>query len=128
MESARAVTIRTRKPFGPLPGTFAAAGAVAESGSFVNSSLLVRGTGDPARVTVHVTQRFDGAHGTFTLRADMTVTATSAPGVVADEGTWIVIGGTGEYERLSGNGRVTGTADGIHDAISRTFAGTMRRG
>jgi hypothetical protein len=128
MASARAVTIRTRKPFGPLAGTFAAAGAMTEAGSFVNSSLIMRGAGDPRVVTVHVTQRFDGAHGTFTLRADITQTATSVPGVLADEGTWALIGGTGAYERLSGSGRVTGTADGNRDVIRRTFAGRLRSG
>jgi hypothetical protein len=128
MERARTVTIRTRKPFGPLPGSYAASGAIAESGSFINSSLLVRSSGDPGRVTVHVTQRFDCAAGSFTLRADIVETATRVPGVVADAGTWVVIGGTGEYERLRGRGRVTGTADCNRDVISRTFAGTLRRG
>jgi hypothetical protein len=121
------VTIETRKPFGPFPGIFASTGAIAESGTVRNSSLLLERSDSPDFVTVHITQRFDGALGTFTLRAAITETATEDPRVLADDGTWMITGGTGAYETLQGRGRVTGTADGNLDLISRAYSGTVRR-
>ena len=120
------VTIETRKPFGPMPGAFSSTGAFAESGTVQNSSLILEHLDAPDFVTVHITQRFDGAHGTFTLRASITETATEDPNVLADDGTWMIIDGTGAYETLQGRGRVTGTADDNRDLISRTYSGTVR--
>ena len=127
MRTARAVTIETRKPFGPSPGTFSATGAIPESGTFLNSSVILEDRDAPDSVTVHVTQRFDGALGTFTLRAAITETATGDPSVLADRGTWAIIDGTGAYESLRGRGRVTGTADDNLDLIRRTYIGTVLR-
>ena len=121
------VTIETRKPFGPVPGIFASTGAIAESGTVRNSSLLLERPDGPDFVTVHITQRFDGALGTFTLRAAITEIATGDPRVLADDGTWAIIGGTGAYETLQGRGRVTGTADENLDLISRTYIGSVDR-
>ena len=122
------MTIETRKPFGPFPGVFASTGAITESGTVRNSSLLLERPDGPDFVTVHVTQRFDGALGSFTLRAAITEIATEDPSVLADDGTWEIIGGTGAYEEMRGRGRVTGTADAKIDLISRTYSGTMDRG
>jgi hypothetical protein len=128
MRKGGAVTIETRKPFGPSLGIFASTGAIPESGTFVNSSVIVRGMDASDVVIVHVTQRFDGALGTFTLRAAITETATEEPNVLTDDGTWVIIDGTGAYETLQGRGRVTGTADDNIDLISRTYSGTVYRG
>jgi hypothetical protein len=128
MPKAGAVTIETRKPFGPSPGIFSSTGAIAESGTVLNSSLILEPLDGPDFVTVHITQRFGGALGTFTLRAVIIETATENPHVLTDDGTWAIIGGTGAYETLRGRGRVTGTADDHLDLISRTYSGTVRRG
>jgi hypothetical protein len=128
MPKAGAVTIETRKPFGPMPGIFSSTGAFAESGTVQNSSLILEHLDGPDFVTVHITQRFDGALGTFTLRAAITETATEDPNVLADDGTWMIIDGTGAYESLQGRGRVIGTADDNLDLISRTYSGTVRCG
>jgi hypothetical protein len=128
MRNRGAVTIETQKPFGPSPGIFSSTGAISESGTFLNSSLILEDLDACEFVTVHVTQRFDGALGTFTLRAAITETATQDPNVLTDDGTWVIIDGTGAYETLQGRGRVTGTADDTADLISRTYSGTMRRG
>lgn len=128
MRADGAVTIETRKPFGPSAGIFSSTGAISESGSFLNSSLILEGVEAPDSVTVHVTQRFDGALGTFTLRATITEAATGDPHVLADGGTWLIIAGTGAYESLRGRGRLTGIADGGLGLISRTYSGTVRRG
>jgi hypothetical protein len=79
-------------------------------------------------VTVQVTQRFDDSLGTFTLRAAITATVTEDPNVLTERGTWTIIDGTGAYETLRGQGRVTGTADDNLDLISRTYSGTVHRG
>jgi hypothetical protein len=128
MPKAGAVTIETRKPFGPMPGIFSSTGAFAESGTVLSSSLILEHLDGPNFVTAHITQRFDGALGTFTLRAAITETATEDPNVLADDGTWMIIDGTGAYESLQGRGRVTGTADDNLDLISRTYSGTVRCG
>jgi hypothetical protein len=101
--------------------------AISESGTFLNSSLIFGDLDACDFVTVHVTQRFDGALGTFTLRAAITEAATLDPSVLTDDGTWAIIDGTGAYARLQGRGRVTGTADDTVDLISRTYSGTVRR-
>jgi len=121
------VTIETQKPFGPSPGTFSATGAIPESGTFLNSSVILEDRDAPDSVTVHLTQRFDVALGTFTLRAAITETATADPHVLSDHGSWVLIDGTGIYETLQGRGRVTGTADDNLDLIRRTYIGTVLR-
>jgi hypothetical protein len=128
MRKGGAVTIETRKPFGPSRGCFSSTGAISESGTFLNSSLIFGDLDACDFVTVQVTQWFDGALGTFTLRAAITETATHDPNVLTDDGTWVIIDGTGAYETLQGRGRVTGTADDNLDLISRTYSGTVRRG
>ena len=128
MRKGTAVTIETRKPFGPSPGIFWATGAIPESGTFMNSSVIFGDVDASDVVIVHVTQHFDGALGTFRLRAAITETATQDPNVLTDDGTWVIIDGTGAYETLQGRGRVTGTADDNLDLISRTYSGTVHRG
>jgi hypothetical protein len=73
----------------------------------VNSSFTFSAVGAPNFVIVHVTQWFDGALGTFTLRADITETATADPNVLTDKGTWAILNGTGAYETLRGQGQLT---------------------
>jgi hypothetical protein len=128
MLTAAAMTIETHKPFGPSPGTFSSTGAIPESGTFLNSSVILGPVDASDLVTVQVTQRFDGARGSFTLRAAITETATEDPNVLADDGTWEIIDGTGAYRALRGRGRVTGTADDTHDLITRTYSGIVRHG
>ena len=94
----------------------------------MNTSVIFEDVDASDPVTVHVTQRFDGALGTFTLRAAITETATEDPNVLTDQGTWLIIDGTGAYQTLRGRGRVTGTADDNHDLISRTYSGMVHRG
>jgi hypothetical protein len=110
MRKADAVTIETQKPLGPSPGTFSSTGAISESGTLLNSSVLGCSNA-PDCVTVDLTQRFEGALGTFTLRAAISQKATDDPHVLSDYGGWVLIAGTGVYETPQGRGRVTGTAD-----------------
>ena len=124
---AAAVTIDTRKPFGPSPGTFSSVGAIPESGTFLNSSVILEPVDASGSVTAYITQRFNGARGTFTLRAVITDTATEDPNVLTEHGTGVIIGGTGAYRKLQERGRLTGTADDNRDLITRTCTGTACR-
>lgn len=126
MPDADPVTIDTQKRFGPSPGTFSSTGAISESGTFENSSVILGCTDASDSVTVDLTQRFKGALGTFTLRAAISETATEDPHVLIEHGTWAIIDGTGVYETVQGGGRVTGTADDKLDLIDRTYNGTVR--
>jgi hypothetical protein len=120
-----AVTIETEKPFGPLPGTFSASGAISDSGTFANTSIVFSAIGAPTFGITHVTAQFEGSLGTFTLRATIKETLTADPNVLTDTGTWSILDGTGAYEHLRGQGEVTGTADDNQNLISRTYAGTV---
>jgi hypothetical protein len=59
------------------------------------------------------------------LRAAITETATDDPHVLADDGTWAIIDGTGAYKELRGRGRVRGTTDENLDLVSRIYRGTV---
>jgi hypothetical protein len=118
-------TIETQKPFGPSAGTFSASGAISDSGTFANSAFTFSASGAPTFVIVHVVQEFDGALGTFRLRADIKESVTEDPNILTDAGVWVIEDGTGVYADLRGQGRITGTADENAGIISRTYSGTV---
>jgi hypothetical protein len=122
----QAITIETTKPFGPVPGTFSATGALAVSGTMVNLGLVFSGIGAPTFAITHPTILFTGTGGTFTIKAQIVETVTADPLVLSDTGTWTIIDGTGEYSELHGQGTVTGTADDNIGLISRTYEGTVQ--
>ena len=128
MWKAGEVTIETRKPFGPSSGTFSSTGAIPDSGTFLNSSVILGEVDASDVVTVHLTQRFEGALGSFTMRAAITETTTDDPAVLTDDGTWAIIDGTGTYETLRGRGRVIGTVDAGRDLMDRTYTGIVGHG
>jgi len=119
------LTIETRKPFGPAAGTFTTTGAFADTGGFVNTRFTFSAVGAPSFVIIHATQHFTGAAGSFTIEATITETVTSDPNILTDTGTWTVIDGTGAYQALHGQGRVTGTADDTTGVISRTYTASV---
>ena len=118
------VTIETQKPFGPSPGTFSASGAFSDSGTFANTRIVFSAVGAPTFGVTHLTALFEGSLGTFTLSANIKETLTADPNVLADNGTWVIVDGTGAYTKLHGQGEVTGTADDNQGLINRTYAGT----
>ena len=119
------VHIETEKPFGFLPGTFSAAGGISDSGVFENLSRTVSGIGAPGFLISHIVLEFEGALGTFVVRAEIKETVTDDPNVLTNEGSWVILGGTGAYETLRGQGRLTGTADHNTGVISRTYTGNV---
>ena len=119
------VTIQTQKPFGPAPGTFSATGAISDSGGFANVGRIVSAIPAPTFVVNHLVQRFEGALGSFTLRAQIKETVTADPLVLTGEGTWAVVDGTGAYATLHGTGTITGTADDHTGVITRIYTGEV---
>ena len=117
------VTIQTQKPFGPAPGTFSATGAISDSGSFANGGRIVSAIPAPTFVINHLVQRFEGALGSFTLRAQIKETVTANPLVLTGDGTWVVVDGTGAYATMHGTGTITGTADEQTGVITRVYTG-----
>ena len=118
-------TIETQKPFGPSAGSFSASGVISDSGTFGNSTFTFSASGAPTFVIVHVTQEFDGALGTFRIRADIKESVTEDPNVLTDVGVWVILDGTGIYKDLRGRGQVTGTADENTGTIRRTYSGIV---
>src|SRR5215831_3636753 len=116
-----AITIVTEKPRGPVVGTFATSGAFADSGLLVTESVQFSAISAPFGVITHVVQRFEGALGTFTLHAQIIDTLTDDPNLSLDQGTWVIVDGTGAYATLHGTGDVTGTVDDAADLITRVF-------
>ncbi len=119
------ISIATSKPPGPVPGTFAASGAFADSGTINNLSFAPSAFGSPTFGVSHITILFAGSAGTFTLKAQITETLTSDPNVLTDNGTWTIIDGTGAYANLRGQGTVVGTVDDNVNLITRTYQGNV---
>jgi hypothetical protein len=120
------VTLQTSKAPGPgQPGTFEATGAFADSGAIDNLAFNFSAIGAPTFVISHLTILFTGAEGAFTLKTQITETLTSDPNVLTDSGTWTIIGGTGAYADLHGQGTIVGTLDENAGLINRTFTGNV---
>jgi hypothetical protein len=119
------VTIATTKDPGPVPGTFTLAGAITDAGTLTTLNLHFSAVPAPDHLITHLTLRFDGASGSFTVKAQVRETPTSNPEVFANEGVWEIIGGTGAYAKLHGGGRLTGTVADVPNGVNRTFIGEV---
>ena len=117
------VIVNTEKPLGPNPGTWSASGAIAESGTFRAVSFQASGSGAPQFQITDVTFEFENQLGMFKLRAHIKETLTDDPNVLIDEGTWVILDGTGSYAKLHGQGDVVGTVNENNNTINRTFSG-----
>src|SRR5215831_10951548 len=100
----QAITILTEKPRGPVVGSFSTSGAFADSGLLVTESVQFTAIPAPFGVITHIVQRFEGALGTFTLHAQIIDTLTDDPNLSLDQGTWVIVDGTGAYATLHGTG------------------------
>ena len=79
----------------------------------------------PDHLITHLTLRFEGASGSFTVKAQVRETPTSNPAVFADNGVWEIIDGTGTYAKLHEGGRLVGTVDDGANLVTRTFTGEI---
>jgi hypothetical protein len=119
------VTIATTKPLGPFPGTFAASGAISDTGVLRTLNLNFSAIPAPDHVIDHLTLRFEGTRGTFTVKAQIRESVTDNPLVLADTGVWEIIDGTGVYASLHGGGTVVGTVDDAQSLVTRIYSGQV---
>lgn len=117
--------INTTKPLGPALGQFSTSGAFSDSGVLVTEERLVSAVPSPFGVVTHLVLSFAGQYGTFTIRTQIMETVTGDPSVFADEGTWVIVDGTGAYATLRGTGDVEGTVDDAANLITRDYTGLV---
>src|SRR5262245_44884889 len=123
-----AITIGTEKPLGPALGTFSTFGAFSDSGILVTESRVVSAIRSPFGLVSHLVLNFEGALGTFTIRAQIieTVIDGDVEGVWINEGVWVIVDGTGAYSSLHGGGNVDGTVDHEANLITRIYTGMVQ--
>jgi hypothetical protein len=119
------VTIATDR-FRDAPGDFTATGAVEDSGEFTVEVQHFGGIGAPTFLIIDAIYSFAGALGAFTMRVRIKDTFNpDDPALLTAEGTWVVLSGTGAYDRLHARGTLTGTLDEHAEPAHflRTFTG-----
>lgn len=114
---------------GPTPDNFVASGPAVVGGILCPSGtvidLNVWTSGPPAgnfRI-LHVTKQFTCGDGTGTFDVDLVVRLDLA----TDETTanWKVVGGTEDYSKLKGNGKLIGTPGGSGAIIDDEYVGKL---
>ena len=118
------VRIETHGSFtGPdsTAGTFTMSGALADSGTYVDTFRL-------AGETLHVMKTLSGSGGTITLAAQGVVRSTSPTTATFFAGHWRIVSGTGAYADLKGGGYpgasgsanfATGAVDVVHEGWAK---------
>jgi hypothetical protein len=117
----QALTITVHRDGGD---TWSASGALSDSGPFVESPGVPSFFAGRSS-TFHVVRTFIGADGTFSTRADVRITATDDPNVLAVTGRWAVLSGTGAYENLSGAGASAEFFDTSTGVVQGTWQGEV---
>ena len=125
--SAQEATITTNIIFpeeGAPFGTFTATEPLCPSGTFVDE-FVAGGRGELVSVaTIRKTLTCDDGSGTFTILFHPQFTPAT-PESCGQAGPFAVVGGTGDYARLSGHGDFCVFGTGENTAIE-TFTGTFR--
>ncbi|MFL5957099.1 MAG: hypothetical protein ACJ756_06585 [Solirubrobacterales bacterium] len=97
---------------GTTTGTFQATGGITDGGALAGdyrfAGLGHLKTGTPN--SIHSDQTLTGANGTISLSIEG-LYGPFVNGVTRGAGHWVIVGGTGSYERLHGKGSWTATAD-----------------
>jgi len=82
------------------------------SGAFTDAGVFEDVVGSFAGpATYHVDRTFTGADGTFTMRGDVRLVATSSPTVLGIVGRWAILSGTGAYAGMHGAGTIDEVLD-----------------
>ena len=121
VRTPQALTINVHRDGGD---TWSASGAFSDSGSFVEDPGVPSFFAGRSS-TLHVVRTFIGAAGTFTTRADVRITATDDPTVLAVTGRWAVLSGTSFYENLHGAGSIAESFDTSTGVVKGTWEGTV---
>jgi hypothetical protein len=116
-----ALTINVHRDGGD---TWSASDAFSDAGSFVDSPGVPSFFAGSSS-TFHIVRTFIGADGTFSTRADVRITATDDPNVLAVTGRWAVLSGTGAYENLSGAGASAEFFDTSTGVVQGTWQGEV---
>lgn len=100
------------------------------TGAFADSGLFVEAAGVPAffagrSSTFHVFRTFTGGNGTFVTRADVRITPTDDPDVLAVTGRWAVLSGTAGYQDLRGAGAIHESVDLTTGVIEGNWTGAV---
>ena len=108
-EGVTIVSNVTFNPDGPNFGDFVAtgeavdSGTICPSGTFVDTSLLITGfQSDRGRIQVQVVKELTCADGSGTIIVKLQIQANFETGI--ESFTWVVLGGTGDYDSLRGGG------------------------
>src|SRR5262249_37738022 len=120
-----AITISTLKPLGPALGTFSTIGAFSDFGILVTVDRNVSALPSPFGVVTHLVLRFEGQQGTFTIRTQIKETVTENENIFFNEGSWVIVDGTGAYSTLQGTGDMEGTVNDVANLITRIFTGLV---
>lgn len=115
------VTIVIQQHFtGPdtLAGTFVASGAIADSGSYVETFRL-------AGRTVHGVKTLTGRDGTITLQSQGVLVPTGETTAEIVHGRWVILSGAGAYAELQGEGDVSVSVDFAQGSGVATHTGQV---
>jgi len=127
----KGVTISTSAYYLPSETfTWSSGGAIADSGTFDFVGVHWGGIKSPAVGALNLKIAFTGAKGTFNMKMQLVVTATSTPGIFSFTGPWQITGGTGAYAGVKGTGQaqILGQVDQQSTASSPelgTFSGQV---
>jgi hypothetical protein len=103
-------------------GTFAVCCAITDSGAASADVTSFEPQGSDARF--EATNAFVGSKGSFTLKLRGVTGPLGSPVHIAT-GRWHVVGGTGAYENLEGEGRLTAVTDQNTGALTGIDTGRV---
>lgn len=107
------------------PNTFEAAGAINDSGSVTLDSVRATALPSPVVGTGHYIRTYNGVNGTLTIKLETLLTATDVPWLWNETGHWVIIGATGAYAGLRGEGDESGVRDFSANTLDAVFNGKV---
>ena len=113
------VTIQATVIIGPFTGMWSASGGINDSGTLTEPTNFRVGVGAGGFGQVHLVRVMTGSLGTITLVED--VSLALEPDGIQSTGQWAVIGGTGAYADLRGQG--TSSAVVVRGVVTETDTG-----
>jgi hypothetical protein len=115
----QAVTFTVDEVFEPPSGVFTSDGSVVCASGTTSNNTFASAVRSPNGLIFHVRKTItcDDGSGTFTLQLQARIGFNVGDNTF---GPWVVLGGTGAYENLHGQGTVVGTqlGPGVHDAYT----------
>lgn len=121
------VTVTISKGFGDFtPGAFSASGGIADSGAFQLIDAHDTALFSPVVGTSHDAFTLTGAQGTITMKSETLFSLVCFdPLVFGQDGHWRIVGGTGDYADLKGEGDYHKLIDVTQGQITITLTGLV---